>query len=133
MRRYYVTFGFVYAAIVVVILSACEPSIRPPLDENTYKQIRMELELLHALHTYTADKTMTAAILDSLRSHYNFTDEEFLKSYQFYERQLQDEILRFESMANLLDTEHIRLHEFMIEQRRIREEIANHDKTGALD
>jgi hypothetical protein len=97
------------------------------MDEQTYMLIRMELELLNALHTYTGDTTMTATILDSLRAFYSFTDEDFIVSYHFYERQLQHETLRFETMANTLDQEHIRLHDFMKEQRQIQDEATQRD------
>jgi hypothetical protein len=92
------------------------------MDEQTYMQVRKELELLHALHSYTADTLMTASILDSLRAFYSFSDEDFLISYRYYERQIDNEIIRFESMANELDQEHIRLHDFMTEQRRLADE-----------
>lgn len=104
----------------IFILMGCNTDA-PPLDVETYTQIRAELEIIHSIHTYTGNTENTALMLDELRAHYSFTDADFLMSYRYYEAQLVDEIARYERISQELDDEHRRLSDVLNELRRAEE------------
>lgn len=104
----------------IFILMGCNTDA-PPLDVETYTQIRAELEIIHSIHTYAGNTENTALMLDELRAHYSFTDADFLMSYRYYEAQLVDEIARYERISQELDDEHRRLSDVLNELRRAEE------------
>ncbi|MCH8524014.1 MAG: hypothetical protein LAT52_05620 [Balneolales bacterium] len=100
---------WVAVLLILVISAGCDLNNRAPLDEETYMQIRTELEIVYMIHSYTGDTERTAEILQYLKDYYNFTLEEFMASYRFYERQLPEEIARYERMIMAMNEERLRI------------------------
>ena len=104
---------FIAIGLVFVFSVGCGHHDRIPLDEKTYKQIRSELEIIYAIHSYTGDTESTAEMLAELKSFYGFTIDDFMESYRFYELQLRKEIARKEQMIMAFNEERLRIDELI--------------------
>jgi|GEM_PF-6438038 len=96
------------ALIFLVFLIGCRP-YRPPLDEQTYIQVRAELEMIYQIHSYTAETEKTAEMLYELQQRHEFTVDEFLESQRYYEQDLDGEIARLEQSIMQFNQERQRL------------------------
>jgi len=97
--------------IFILISAGCGYFDRPPLDEETYMQIRSELEIIYMIHSYTGDTETTAEMLADLKAHYGFSIDDFMESYRFYQPQLGEEIARQERMIMAYNEERKRIDE----------------------
>lgn len=116
-----------FSALILFFLVGCGWSDRPPLDEQTYISIRAELEIIHTIHTYTGDTDQTAQMLADLKAAFHFTADEFLVSHRYYEKNLNDELARFEQTIMRLTEERQLLEQQLreeVEQKRVDEEEA---------
>lgn len=98
-----------FAALICILLVIGCRGYRPPLDEQTYIQVRAELEMIYQIHSYTAETDQTALLLHELQQRHAFTVEEFLESQRFYERDLDGEIARLEQTIMQFNEERQRL------------------------
>lgn len=114
----------VFTVLMLFFLVGCGLSDRPPMDEQTYKLIRAELEIIHTIHTYTGNTEHTAEMIADLKAEFNFTAEEFLISHRYYEKDLNAELARYERTIQSLTEERIRL------EQHLRDEIERKQNEG---
>lgn len=107
--------------LFVLVMTSCEETEKPSIDEATYESLLYESELIFALHTQTLDTVLTQKLLDSMWTKYNVTPEQFEQSHRLYERDVEQQLQRVLRVAEKLGNEHeeleLRLYDLREEER----------------
>jgi hypothetical protein len=88
-------------------LSACESDPKPSIDEYTYEDILIELELIVTLHTQIMDSTLTDSLIGEVWEKYAVTQDMFEESHLIYVQDVEAQFERVKRISTRLSQEQL--------------------------
>ena len=102
---------------LLVGLSACESDPQPSIDESTYEDILIELELIVTLHTQIMDSTLTDSLIGVVWQKYGVTEELFNESHLIYVQDVDAQLERIKRISTRLSEEQLETEMKLFEMR----------------
>lgn len=115
MRRFIITLAFV----IIIFHSCTDDKNKYLLDEETYKNVFIELVIVNHLDSKLLANNDQEEIIDQIYDHYGVTAEQFRYTHDHFEKNIQEQTRRAEEMLVTLREERERIDE--IEQQYMKE------------
>lgn len=103
--------------ILFISVTACSQQQEPSIDEATYEDILIELELIVNLHIQTMDSTLTDSLIDLVWEKYEVTEAMFKESHQIYVSDVTGQLERIQRISTRLSEEHLETEMKLYEMR----------------
>ena len=99
--------AYITAFSLMGSLSACESDPKPSIDEYTYEDILIELELIVTLHTQIMDSTLTDSLIGEVWEKYAVTQDMFEESHLIYVQDVEAQFERVKRISTRLSQEQL--------------------------
>lgn len=76
------------------------------IEEETYIVLLAEMELLNIIRTQDRDPEKTFEMFLDLLKSYNITEEQFYSSHEWYQKQVEEQIVRYRAALDILNEEY---------------------------
>ncbi|MDR9417740.1 DUF4296 domain-containing protein [Gracilimonas sp.] len=96
--------------VVIVLVTACKYNNTQPkpddlIGEDTYIDLMVEMQHITTFKNAEPDSVNADSLKNLVYEQYGVTDEQYLRSHQYYQSQLQDQIARIDSVILRLENE----------------------------
>src|SRR5690606_23062953 len=102
---------------ILFLISACSQPPEPSIDEATYEDILIELELIVNLHTQIMDSTLTDSLINLVWDKYQITEDMFKESHQIYVSDVTSQLERIQRISTRLSEEQLETEMKLYEMR----------------
>ncbi|HAC16698.1 MAG TPA: hypothetical protein DCE78_12260 [Bacteroidetes bacterium] len=102
---------------LLIGLSACTDDPQPSIDESTYEDILIELELIVTLHTQIMDSTITDSLIGVVWQKYGVTEDMFKESHLIYVQDVDAQLERINRISTRLSEEQLETEMKLFEMR----------------
>lgn len=112
----FVVLLFIWGVISLPFITGCDGSETQPdnlIQENTYIDILVELQLIRTHHNAMPDSIDADSLKQLVYEKYQIDEEQFVSSHQFYQKQVKEQLNRTDEAIKRLENE----------QRKIRAQI----------
>ncbi|RNC85913.1 MAG: DUF4296 domain-containing protein [Balneola sp.] len=97
-------------SLLFAVALACVEQEQVPLpddliEEGTYIQLLVELQLLDAIAFTSSDSLDLDTLMSELFLYYNIEEEQFLNSHKYYQSRSDEHIARLDSALNIIKKE----------------------------
>jgi hypothetical protein len=99
-RNYFLILAF--PALIALPMCSEEPE---PISEETYKILLTELALLNQMNEMLLGEVPKEEKREMIFEHYNVTEEEFNRSHDIYQRDIERQMKRIEEVQTILRAE----------------------------
>ncbi len=118
LRRAFSVFLMGFLVMASVSLTGCESQPEDLIDEDTYIDLLVEFELINSLHSESGDTDTVLRATDEVFRTYEITEEQFLRSHEFYQTDVENQVLRHRTAVERVSKVHGELNNRFNEQQR---------------
>lgn len=96
--------------LILIVTIGCQRGA-PSIAEEVYIDILTELELIFVVQSHTKDNELARELIDDLWRKYDVSEEDFLSSHFLYEKDIDGQIRRVQTIAERLTLKYFALED----------------------
>jgi hypothetical protein len=112
-------FLLILSAFFLLMLPACESS-PDILEEELYEKLLLEFSLLNQMDEAFLQENPREELQEKIYDQYGVSEENFRRSHEYYQRNIENQIMRIEELGLLLRQERDSIQQVEREYRTIR-------------
>ncbi|MCH8556457.1 MAG: DUF4296 domain-containing protein [Balneolia bacterium] len=113
---------FSLGVMASVLLTGCSEEPEDLIPEDDYINLLVEFELINAFNSDTGNTDTVLRAIDQIFVAYGVTEEQFLRSHEFYQRDVENQVSRHRTAVERVSQVHSELTNQLNEQLRSREQ-----------
>lgn len=103
-----------------VLLTGCSEEPEDLIPEDDYINLLVEFELINAFNSDTGDTDTVLRAIDQIFVAYGVTEEQFLRTHEFYQRDVENQVSRHRTAVERVSQTHSELTSQLNQQLRNR-------------